>query len=98
MNESKVRPVVVVSNGEYNKSREDIVVCAITSKVEQKQYGIAIDNENLSDGRLPLKSMIRADKIMSIEKSLVIKAFARLDNRAFDALVEEIIKLVKRGK
>jgi len=33
---------------------------------------------------------------MQIEKSLIINAFARLDNKTFDKLVEEITSLVKR--
>jgi len=45
-----------------------------------------------------LKSRIRADKIMQIEKSLIAKAFARLDDKTFDLLNAEIMKLLKRAK
>ncbi|MBI2971678.1 MAG: type II toxin-antitoxin system PemK/MazF family toxin [Candidatus Aenigmarchaeota archaeon] len=95
--ESKVRPAVVVSNSEYNKGSSDIIVCAITSKLEGKQYSILIDNKNLSKGDLPIKSRVRADKILQMEKGLVIKSFARLDDKTFDLLVEEILKLVQRS-
>jgi len=97
LRESKVRPAVIVSNTEYNR-RSDVVVCAVTSKLEEKQYSILIDSSNLSQGNLPIKSRIRADKIMQIEKSLIIKAFARLNNKTFDSLVSEIMKLVQRSK
>ena len=69
--ESKVRPAVVVSNDNYNTKTQDVVVCAITSKLEEKSYTVLIDNKNLSEGKLPLKSRIRADKIMQIEKNLI---------------------------
>lgn len=96
--ESKIRPAVVISNNDYNKKNQDIVVCAITSKLDEKQYGIMVDNKNLSTGSLPIKSRIRADKILQIEKNLVIKPFARLDDKAFDTLVSEITRLIQRRK
>lgn len=95
LEEGKVRPAVVVSNDEYNRKTQDIVVCAITSKLEEKPYSILIDSRNLSGGSLPLKSRVRADKILQVEKNLVIKAFAKLDSKTFDALVTEITKLVQ---
>lgn len=98
LEKSKIRPAVVVSNNEYSKRSQDAIVCAITSKLEEKQYGIVIDNSNLSSGKLPIKSRIRADKILQIEKKLIIKSFAILNDKTFDELVNEIIRLVKRTK
>lgn len=98
LKETKVRPAVIVSNNEYNKRSQDIVVCAVTSKLDEKQYSILIDNKNLSSGNLPVKSRIRADKIIQIEKNLIIRSFAKLDNKTFDSLINEIIKLLKRGR
>lgn len=97
LEENKVRPAVIVSNSEYNKRVKDVVICAVTSKIEEMPYSIQISQENLSEGRLPLKSRIKADKIMQVEKSLIIKPFARLDNETFDSLVNEILKLIKRS-
>lgn len=98
LEESKVRPAVIVSNDEYNKKSKDIIVCAITSNLEQSHYSIIIDSANLSKGNIRIKSRIRADKIMQIEKSLILNTFARLDNKTFDALIKEIIKIVQRVK
>ena len=96
MRESKVRPAVVISNDDYNKKFDDIVVCAITSNIEEKLYSILITSDDLSEGKLPLKSRIRADKILQVEKSLVIKKFAKLNNKTYDALITEIENLIKR--
>lgn len=97
MYETKFRPAVIVSNNSYNSKQEDIVVCAITSKLDEREYSILVDEKNIAEGRLPLRSRIRADKIMQIEKSLVAKAFARLNDKTFDLLVQQISKLVKRS-
>ena len=93
----KVRPAVVVSNSRYNQDRRDVVACAITSRLDEEDYSIFIDNENLSSGNLPVRSRIRADKIMLLEKTLIIRAFARLDDQTFDTVVQEIAKIVQRG-
>ena len=98
LEESKVRPAVIISNNEYNTKSQDVIVCAITSKLEEKQYSIIIDSKNLSQGKLSLKSRIRADKVMQIEKNLILKSFAQLNNKTFDALINEIIKLIRRAK
>src|SRR3989338_540652 len=96
LTESKIRPSVIVSNDGYNKNNDDVIVCAITSRIDEREYSIIIDSKNLSKGRLSIKSKIRTDKIMQIEKNLIINPFARLDNKTFDKLVGEIIKLIKR--
>lgn len=98
LEESKVRPAVVVSNDYYNANSRDVIVCAVTSKLEEKLYSILIDNKNLSQGKLPLKSRIRADKIMQIEKKIIINSFAQLDNKTFDLLVKEVVNLVQRQR
>lgn len=96
MEQAKVRPAVVVSNNNYNKRYEDIIVCAVTSKISDAPYGIIIGQENLSSGRLPVRSRIKADKIMQIGKGLVIKPFARLDDKAFDLLLETVFTILRR--
>ena len=98
LEESKVRPAVIVSNNDYNNRSQDVVVCAITSNLEQKLYSIIIDNKNLSKGKLPIKSRIRADKIMQIEKNLIISAFAQIDNKTYDLLIIEINNIIERNK
>lgn len=96
LRESKYRPAVVVSNNGYNQKSPDVVVCVVTSKLKDSEYGIPIDRRNIESGSLPLKSMIRADKILQVEKGLIAKSFAALDSKTFDSLAGKINKLVKR--
>ena len=97
LRQSKVRPALVVSNNGYNKSSSDVVVCAVTSKLKESKYSVPIGNENLSSGNLPIKSRVRVDKIMQIEKGLVIKPFAKVENKMFDKVVSKVADLVKRN-
>ena len=95
---SKIRPAVIVSNNSYNGQGKDVVVCAVTSKLEPRPYSITLNQENLSEGVLPLKSLIRTDKILQIEKNLIEAPFATINNETFDMLVNKAVKLLKRGK
>lgn len=96
MKEGKFRPAVIVSSEKYNKNSLDVVACAVTSKLDNKDYTVLIDQSNISSGKLTLKSRIRADKIMQVEKKLIEKSFSRLNDETFDALTDEIKKLISR--
>jgi mRNA interferase MazF len=47
LSSQKQRPVLVLSNDIYNKITEDLVVAAITSKLNNLDYSIIIDQLNL---------------------------------------------------
>lgn len=62
----KRRPVIVISNDVYNQKTEDIVVVAVTSNLEEKDYTLLITQNEMDEGNLPRDSMIRVDKIYSL--------------------------------
>lgn len=98
LREAKFRPAAVVSNDRYNRKNLDVVVCAVTSRLDDKEYSVLIDETSLDSGKMPLKSRVRADKIIPVGKKLIEKPFARLNDKTFDLLVEEINKLIKKSK
>ena len=80
LSSNKKRPVVVISNDDYNLSSNDIIVIAITSNIEfSNDYCIPIDNSNLENGILPKKSIVRCDKIYTLSKDIIIKNIALPD-------------------
>jgi len=96
MKESKFRPALIVSNDDYNTNNSDVVICAITSKLDKKDYGIFISDKSIESGKMLLKSLVRADKILCVEKNIIEKPFARLGTKAFDEVTDLILKLLKR--
>ncbi|MBS3171222.1 type II toxin-antitoxin system PemK/MazF family toxin [Candidatus Woesearchaeota archaeon] len=94
--ESKIRPGIIISNNEYNDKKQDVLVCAITSNLTDEEYSILIENKDLLNGSILIKSKIRADKILLIEKKLIIKVLAKLNDEVFDSLVEKIATIIKR--
>jgi len=89
---TKKRPVVIVSNDIYNKKTEDIIVVAMTSNIEgKKDYSLLISNDDLEVGELKHKSMVRIDKIYTLNKSIVIKKFGTLKREVF-CQIEKILQ------
>ena len=78
----KVRPVLVLSNDEYNQG-QDLIVCAITSNLNTNKYSITIDGNNLESGNLYQKSLIKADGLLKISNSLIIKSIGVLSKNTF---------------
>lgn len=94
----KARPALVVSNDAYNDAQPDVVVCAITSNLQAGDYKVPIAGKDLDAGELPLPSMVRADKILQVEQSLIDRAFARIKPGIYDRVVDRIEVLVARQK
>lgn len=57
---TKQRPVLVLSNSNYNSSNQDIVVAAITSNVTNRDYPVPITTNDLIEGQLRVESGVRA--------------------------------------
>jgi len=88
----KKRPVLVLSNNAHNSSNPDIIVIAITSNLAQK--GIEISNNSLTDGFLPKKSIIKVDKVYTLEASIVIKKIGKINNDVLSNVYNEFVKLI----
>jgi mRNA interferase MazF len=83
---SKKRPVLVLSKTNDNKSTDDLLTCAITSKQKQSAYTQRINQDNLRTGKLPIESTILISKLFSIEKSLIIKELGQLDGKTLESV------------
>jgi mRNA interferase MazF len=86
----KRRPVLVISNISHNTTNSDMIVVAITSNLQQN--GIAIETKDLLTGELPKKSLIRYDKIYTLEQRIVIKQLGTVA----ESVLENVINSIKR--
>lgn len=90
LSSSKKRPVLIISSNYYNGLANDLVVAAITSNVDEKPYTVTITNSDLEDGVLMYTSCIKADKLYTLAKSIVIRKLGKIK----DELVSDVIKQV----
>ncbi|MDD5192106.1 MAG: type II toxin-antitoxin system PemK/MazF family toxin [Candidatus Nanoarchaeia archaeon] len=88
------RPVLVLSNLVYNKNCEDIITCGITSNLKDTKYSVLVDKENMFEGLIPIKSRIKADKLFTLNKNIVIKKLGRINKNTFNKVKDELFKLV----
>ena len=91
---NKKRPVLVLSNDDYNTKTEDIIVAAITSNITSKEYSILISNKDLQEGNLQVNSCIRVDKIYTLSQSIVIKKFGAVKPEIINNVKEKLRKLI----
>lgn len=91
---SKKRPVLVLSNNDYNKKTEDIIVAAVTSNIISKDYNILISNKDMQEGNLHVNSCVRVDKIYTLSQSIVIKKFGTVKPEVINNIKEKLGKLI----
>ena len=92
---TKRRPVLVISNNDYNSKKEDVLVMAITSNIQDLSTSVLIQQSDMKSGILKSISQIRIDKIYSINKGLVIKSFGEINIEKFDSVIENLILFLK---
>ena len=77
---TKVRPALVVSNNDFNKKSDDCIMVPLTTIIKDEPYSVVINQEDLSSGKLLKSSRVRADKIFTVEKDLIIMRTLSLCN------------------
>ncbi len=90
----KRRPMIVISNNDYNRATTDVVVVAMTSNPEFTEYSFRIVASDLVAGTLNRPGTVRADKLYTLSQSIVVKVFGRVGpdvlkqiRRALDSLI-----------
>ena len=97
LSSSKRRPVLIISNNNYNKNYPDIVVSVITSNLFKDDYSVELYNEDLELGMLPEPSIIKCHKLFTIEQSQVLKRFSIVKEKKFDEVIMFLTKLIQKS-
>ena len=93
---TKKRPVLVVSNNEYNQKYPDVIVVVITSvRHKDDQYSIPLLDEDLEYGILPERSFIKIHKLFTISKQKIIRKFSKIRQEKFRDVYNILVKLFK---
>jgi mRNA interferase MazF len=69
-----------------------MIVAAVTSNLQQN--GIVIETKELLTGELPKKSLIRCDKIYTLEQSIVIKQLGVVSESVLKNVVSDINTII----
>ena len=88
-----MRPVLVLSNNEFNSSGKDLIVCAITTNVSTSKYGVTINQNDFESGEIRHESSIKVENILKLHKSLVIKTIGAVREKAFRRVYSVLLEL-----
>lgn len=91
---SKLRPVLVVSNVNYNISSNDVIVAKITGSNFNTPWEIKLTNRDLETGKLKKVSFIDSGFIFTIEKSIIKRSIGKLNNKLIKSVSANIIKII----
>lgn len=83
---TKKRPVLVLTKPDRHG---DFIGLAVTS-VPQPDPQVAIGHASLSEGALPKQSWVRVDKVFTLEQSLILRAFGRLNSATLQQAVSAL--------
>lgn len=86
LSNTKKRPVLVLT---HHDTRGDFLVAQITSK-SGYDHAITIQQPDLAEGNLPKLSFVRSNKIMTLNSTLVLGRFGRLDRPKFLEITQQV--------
>ena len=90
----KVRPVIVISNDEFNKYSEDVIVIGVTSNILKEKYTISLTNNNLDEGRLFTNCSIKIENILKIDKELIIKKIGKINKETLKKIIDKLYTII----
>lgn len=91
----KVRPVIVISNNDFNEHSEDVIVIGVTSNISKDKYTLKLNNGDLEEGRLISKCCIKVENILRLEKSLIIKKIGKIKREKLDKIIKVLDNIIK---
>ena len=94
LSSQKRRPVIVISNDQYNRKTNDIIVVAMTSNPQVTDYSLSITSSDLVEGALNRPGKIRVDKIYSLSQTIVARTFGQVDDKTLSRIRRRLVNLV----
>ena len=83
----KVRPVIVISNNEFNQYSDDVLIVGVTSNISKDKYTLNLKNEHLEEGRLLADCCIKTENILKLDKKLIVKKIGKIKIQTFDEII-----------
>ena len=91
----KKRPVLIISNDDYNQRFQDVIVCVITSNRYIDDSSIELSDRDIEYGLLPEKSVIKAHKLFTVQQDRILKKFSSINAGLFEGVVLQINKVIR---
>ena len=90
---SKSRPAFVISDGRYYASSRDVIVLGVTSNLSNAAHSVMMKDSDLLRGKLKATSRIKADKVATLEQSIVRRVVGRAKPVLLGHVMREFLSL-----
>ncbi|MBI4043261.1 MAG: type II toxin-antitoxin system PemK/MazF family toxin [Candidatus Diapherotrites archaeon] len=84
----KVRPVVVISNDQFNANSEDILVMGMTSQFSKGKYAVSVSPLDDEEKSLHHQGYIKVENVLKLSQKLVYKKIGRLNKDKFQQAIQ----------
>jgi mRNA interferase MazF len=96
LSSQKRRPVIVISNDDYNNIAPDMLVTAMTSNPTLTAYSFTITSADLIRGRLNRPGTVRVDKLYTLQQSLIVQTFGQVNTQTLNRIRTIVRGLITR--
>lgn len=91
---AKQRPALVISNDVFNEKSQDLLVCGMTSNLDNAYFTVFVKQADWKDG-LYSESCVKVASILTIDKKIVLKRIGRLSGERFNEVLQKLQEIVK---
>lgn len=91
---SKQRPALVLSRTDYNRTSHDVLVCALTSNLADSSHSVLVSQRDMAAGTLAADSRVKADKVATLEQSIIRKSVGRLRPSTLQLVYAELLAVL----
>ena len=77
---------------------EDLVVCAVTSKISRRRDAVPLDQRGMAEGRLPRPSEVRPLELFTIHRALVHTHVGRVSDKIFGRVGALLVSALRPGE
>ena len=91
----KNRPALIISSTNFNRRSGDVFIAAISSNLRVRgRYDYKLNQKGQDTAGLPLPSVIKLGKILTIDQRLIRKRIGYLPNEVAKKIIKEICKIL----
>ena len=90
---AKRRPALVISNAEFNKKSDGLILLKITSQAKKTQYDVQITQKDLEKGELKTESQIMVDNPVTTYKQLIEQNIGKITSQKIREVKQKIKEL-----
>lgn len=83
---TRKRPALVLAD----LADEDLILCEITSRPKRDNYSITLEIPDLDEGKLKLRSTIRPNRLLTINKSKIDYKFGKIKQTKLQEVLHKL--------